>query len=195
MAEKFYGSPSKASSYAQWTRRNVWYEHDLHTQDAVISKQNDQQRGVDDNIHVATGTEDESGIIAAGINKIDTPVLINEDEEIRKNVWSDVDDELYITNLIKDRTSNEKRYKRDSLSDSEFREKVVNSVKLDNNEMWEIEPTDLTECDCVGPPPDFLLPPPPRPPFLQADYYCGDDPIPDLETCDTEPVSIFFINL
>lgn len=119
-----------------------------------------------------------------------------EDEEIRKNVWSDVDDELYIANVIKLRTSNEhKQHKRDTsanIGDSDYKAKVVSSVKLDKyREMWDLESADLTECDCLGPPPEFLLPPPPRPPLLQAEYYCGEDPIPDLETCDTEPVSIF----
>lgn len=131
-------------------------------------------------------------------NVIDTPLSINkndEQEEIRKNVWSDVDDEIYIAKVIELRTSNEarERDKRDTSAyviDSDDTAKVVNSVKLDKyEEMWDLEPTDLTECDCLGPPPEFLLPPPPRPPFLQAEYYCGDDPIPDLETCDTEPVS------
>lgn len=117
-----------------------------------------------------------------------------EDEEVKRNVWSDVDDELYIANVIKERTN--ERFKRDL--DFSVNSEVVSSVKLDY-EMWEIEPTDLTECDCLGPPPEFLLPPPPRPPFLQSEYYCADDPIPDLETCDTEPVSTylatcFFIN-
>lgn len=118
-----------------------------------------------------------------------------EDENLRRNVWSDVDDEVYIAKLIKLRTSNEvhERDKRDTsayISDSDIDAKVVSSVKIDKyEEMWDLEPTDLAECDCLGPPPEFLLPPPPRPPFLQTDYYCGDDPIPDLETCDTEPVS------
>ncbi|VVC88557.1 unnamed protein product, partial [Leptidea sinapis] len=109
------------------------------------------------------------------------------DDEVRRNVWSDVDDELYIAEVIKQRTPDVvKRVKRNSLSVSEYSE-VVNSVKLDKFDMWDLEPTDLTECDCLGPPPEFLLPPPPRPPFLQSEYYCGDDPIPDLETCDMEP--------
>ncbi|GLV39715.1 pxb [Carabus blaptoides fortunei] len=52
--------------------------------------------------------------------------------------------------------------------------------------MWAME-TGAGDCDCPGPPPEFLLPPPPRPPFLQ-DMYCSEDPLPDLETCDALPL-------
>lgn len=188
--------PTEASVYALWTLQNVWYnkaskylpKFDLKFAPAYENGDNDKK------------TED-SEVINEGISYNEDRVIADEDisnsdyrddEEIRKNVWSDVDDELYIANLIQLRTSNEvNRVKRDNSdsSVSEFREEVVNSDKLDKYEMWDLEPTDLKECDCLGPPPEFLLPPPPRPPFLQSDYYCGDDPIPDLETCDTEPVS------
>lgn len=52
------------------------------------------------------------------------------------------------------------------------------------------------ECDCPGPPPEFMLPPPPRPPMLQpADpMYCTEDPLP-IETCDAQPVSGFLYQL
>lgn len=205
MAERYNVSPNKASPYAFWTVNNVWYNFS-------ILRKNSQENGVISAIEtkinrhdVQTITRQEIDVFAnekhlnkdkesliATEQKIDATDRLNdeEDERIRKNVWSDIDDELYIANLIKLRTSNAvERDKRD-ISDSDISEEVVNSVKLDNYEMWEIEPTDLTECDCLGPPPEFLLPPPPRPPFLQTEYYnCGDDPIPDLETCDTEPVS------
>lgn len=47
------------------------------------------------------------------------------------------------------------------------------------------------DCDCTGaPPPVFMLPPPPRPPFLQNDFYCNEDPLPDIEICDALPVSL-----
>ncbi|GBP85634.1 hypothetical protein EVAR_62621_1 [Eumeta japonica] len=115
------------------------------------------------------------------------------DDEIKGNVWSDVDDDLYIAKVLELRTSESDggvREKRDTsvyLNDKES-DKVVNSVK--DREMWELEPAELSECECLGPPPEFLLPPPPRPPFLHVEYNCGDGgPIPDLETCDTEPVS------
>ncbi|KAJ8714197.1 hypothetical protein PYW08_007817 [Mythimna loreyi] len=193
MAERFNRSPIKASSYAVWTYQNVFNRNDkykeAHDLNAKSEKENQDVLGstvARDKDSDYTDRVSDS-VIAPQYDSLEDTV---EDEEVRRNVWSDVDDELYIANLIKKRTSNEvKRDKRDTsgyLSDSDISEKVVSSVKLDYA-MWEIEPTDLTECDCLGPPPEFLLPPPPRPPFLQAEYYCGDDPIPDLETCDTEP--------
>lgn len=184
MAERNDESPSKAS-YAFWTLQNVWsnLSHKYNSLNGELTKDNKVQnaKAKGNNIEVSTRViQGNERLIAP-----DTEIEENE-EEIRKNVWIDVDDELYIANLLKERTTNEvKREKRD-ISDSVS--EVVSSVKLDN-EMWELEPTDLTECDCLGPPPEFLLPPPPRPPFLQTEYYCGDEPIPDLETCDTEPVS------
>lgn len=190
MAERNDESPSKAS-YAFWTLQNVWKNFSYKTNGLIrwngLTEDNKVQ-----NVKSKESSLKASNRIAQGNERLiapDTEIEENE-EEIRKNVWIDVDDELYIANLLKERTTNEvKREKRD-ISDSVS--EVVSSVKLDN-EMWELEPTDLTECDCLGPPPEFLLPPPPRPPFLQTEYYCGDEPIPDLETCDTEPVS--FISL
>lgn len=188
--------PREASAYAFRTLQNAWYnkaskylpKFDLKF--TPVNENGDNDKKTEDSEVISEGASyNEDRVIAdEGVSNSD----YRDDEEIRKNVWSDVDDELYIANLIKLRTSDEvNRVKRDTSdsSVSEFREEVVNSDKLDKYEMWDLEPTDLTECDCLGPPPEFLLPPPPRPPFLQADYYCGDDPIPDLETCDTEPVS------
>lgn len=200
MAERYNRSPIKASSYAVWTYQNGFNRNNKYKQardlntDSEKEDQNVIGRTVAKN-RISDDTDRVSDIVIA--SQPESLDDTSEDEEVRKNVWSDVDDELYIANLINERTSNEvKREKRDTsgyLSDSYISEKVVSSVKLDYA-MWEIEPTDLTECDCLGPPPEFLLPPPPRPPFLQAEYYCGDDPIPDLETCDTEPVSVLFIS-
>ncbi|CAH1365337.1 hypothetical protein MTP99_001615 [Tenebrio molitor] len=53
--------------------------------------------------------------------------------------------------------------------------------------MWGMEAA--AECDCPGPPPEFLLPPPPRPPILQPSdpMYCTEDPLP-IETCDALPL-------
>lgn len=184
MAERNDESPSKAS-YAFWTLHNVWrnLSHKYNGLNGELTKAYKVQNAK----AKANSIEVPNRIIQGNERLIAPETEIEEnEEEIRKNVWIDVDDELYIANLLKERTTNEvKREKRD-ISDSVS--EVVSSVKLDN-EMWELEPTDLTECDCLGPPPEFLLPPPPRPPFLQTEYYCGDEPIPDLETCDTEPVS------
>lgn len=200
MAERYNRSPIKASSYAVWTYKNGFNRNDKYKQardlnaDSEREKQNVLGSTVAENKNSEYADRLSDRVIAEVTDSLEDTL---EDEEVRKNVWSDVDDELYIANLIKERTSNEvKREKRDTsgyLSDSDISEKVVSSVKLDYA-MWEIEPTDLTECDCLGPPPEFLLPPPPRPPFLQAEYYCGDDPIPDLETCDTEPVSFLTVS-
>ncbi|KAK9710301.1 hypothetical protein QE152_g26106 [Popillia japonica] len=46
------------------------------------------------------------------------------------------------------------------------------------------------ECDCPGPPPEFLLPPPPRPPILQPQdpLYCSEEPL-SIETCDALPIT------
>lgn len=182
--ERYNSSLVDASLYAPWNYQTQ------PTHNAVkesLDRENDNPSERLDNNESNSKRIDfahDENVIASEINSLD------EDEAVRRSVWSDVDDELYIANLIKERTTNEViREKRDSfVSDSDISEKVVSSVRVDY-EMWELEPTDLTECDCLGPPPEFLLPPPPRPPFLQAEYYCGDDPIPDLETCDTEPVS------
>lgn len=55
--------------------------------------------------------------------------------------------------------------------------------------MWGMETGGATDCDCPGPPPEFMLPPPPRPPFLQPQdpLHCTEDPLP-IETCDALPV-------
>jgi hypothetical protein len=57
--------------------------------------------------------------------------------------------------------------------------------------VWDMDSADY-ECDCPGPPPEFRLPPPPRPPFLQesSGADCSEAPIPDVETCDAVPVSM-----
>ncbi|XP_045502788.1 uncharacterized protein LOC123699802 [Colias croceus] len=185
--ERYKEGPDRASQHASRTKRNVWRNVTKHLRnpDIVEGKvENDPSNVNHDTPEIKTRLGTIDGIIAT-----EDTVDDDFDEEVRKNVWSDVDDELYIANVIKQRTSNEvKRVKRDtSYSSVSGYSEVVNSDKLDKFDMWELEPTDLTECDCLGPPPEFLLPPPPRPPFLQAEYYCGDDPIPDLETCDSEP--------
>ncbi|KAG5891095.1 hypothetical protein JTB14_036986 [Gonioctena quinquepunctata] len=53
--------------------------------------------------------------------------------------------------------------------------------------MWSLETG--ADCDCPGPPPEFMLPPPPRPPILQPEdpMYCTEDPLP-IETCDALPL-------
>lgn len=190
-------SPTKASAYALWTLHNAWRRNLSEHQPNLSST----SESVNENVIQTESTENDSDVpesIYQSVIAPDEDTLSDQSDSYyndRKNVWSDIDDELYIANLIKLRTSNEvSRVKRDSSlsSVSDFKE-VVNSVKLDKYEMWELEPTDLADCDCLGPPPEFLLPPPPRPPFLQAEYYCADDPIPDLETCNTEPVSTFSI--
>ncbi|XP_068619142.1 uncharacterized protein pxb [Battus philenor] len=205
MAERKNDSPRTASSHAIWAVNNAWNKgigiirkelpNFKLTEDTKYFKPNEQNVPNDNKgFNKDISTSEESHINEDDVIANEVKPVVNddkEDEEIRKNVWSDVDDELYIANIIKVRTSKEdKRVKRDTsahISVSDSSERVVNSAKLDKYEMWELEPTDLTECDCLGPPPEFLLPPPPRPPFLQAEYYCGEDPIPDLETCDTEP--------
>ncbi|KAK7793452.1 hypothetical protein R5R35_001179 [Gryllus longicercus] len=56
----------------------------------------------------------------------------------------------------------------------------------DLSALWDMDGADY-ECDCPGPPPEFRLPPPPRPPFLQESD-CSEGPLLDLETCDAVPV-------
>ncbi|XP_011554865.3 uncharacterized protein LOC105386067 [Plutella xylostella] len=215
MADRFKKSPKQASVYAFWTNiHNVWFKNisgegrKLHHRQNILlnepdngidsEKQNVQQEGDRDGATRDHSKLKELPVIIANENQVeighvnDENSFEDDDDEIRRNVWSDVDDELYIAKLIELRSSNnvhniDKRDISAYVSDSEISEKVVNSVKLEYEDMWDIEPTDLTECDCLGPPPEFLLPPPPRPPFLQSEYYCGDDPIPDLETCESEP--------
>ncbi|XP_045460008.1 uncharacterized protein LOC123670557 [Harmonia axyridis] len=53
--------------------------------------------------------------------------------------------------------------------------------------MWGMETG--ADCDCPGPPPEFLLPPPPRPPFLQSadPSFCSEDTL-SIETCDALPL-------
>ncbi|KAL3286160.1 hypothetical protein HHI36_000672 [Cryptolaemus montrouzieri] len=55
--------------------------------------------------------------------------------------------------------------------------------------MWGMETG--ADCDCPGPPPEFLLPPPPRPPFLQSadPSFCSEDTLP-METCDALPANM-----
>lgn len=200
MDKRYDKSPTKASAYAFWTLQDVLYKNysakylqkpDLSDKSDNISKNAYHTENKDNSGAINESNKESDHVIASETNAINNGDTDDNEEEVRKNVWSDIDDELYIANLIKLRTTNEvSRVKRDNYpSVSDYSDEVVNSVKLDKYEMWDLEPTDITECDCLGPPPEFLLPPPPRPPFLQADYYCGDDPIPDLETCDTEPVS------
>lgn len=59
--------------------------------------------------------------------------------------------------------------------------------------MWEMLEPELecgNECWGPGPPPEFLIPPPPRPPFLQElTSKCTEDPLPDIEMCEAIPVS------
>lgn len=61
----------------------------------------------------------------------------------------------------------------------------------DLDTMWGMETG--ADCDCPGPPPEFMLPPPPRPPFLQPQdpLHCTEDPLP-IETCDALPVSYYY---
>ncbi|XP_026494352.2 uncharacterized protein LOC113399430 [Vanessa tameamea] len=199
MDERYDSGPTKASSYAFWTLQNAIYKNlsgkylqkpDLNDKSVNTKSENAFRDKNKESSEFINESNSESDRIIASETDTESYSDFEDNEEVRKNVWSDIDDELYIANLIKIRTTNEvNRVKRDTRysSVSDYSDKVVNSVKLDKYEMWDLEPTDITECDCLGPPPEFLLPPPPRPPFLQADYYCGDDPISDLETCDTEP--------
>lgn len=55
----------------------------------------------------------------------------------------------------------------------------------DGEDMWELN----VDCDCPGPPPEFLLPPPPRPPYLQPaePALCSsENSLPN--TCDALPL-------
>lgn len=45
------------------------------------------------------------------------------------------------------------------------------------------------ECFGPGPPPEFRIPPPPRPPFLQEISKCTEEPLADFEMCQAIPVS------
>lgn len=50
-------------------------------------------------------------------------------------------------------------------------------------------------CDGPGPPPQFHIPPPPRPPFLQelvSGIECTEDSVPDMDICAAIPVSTNF---
>lgn len=64
--------------------------------------------------------------------------------------------------------------------------------QIDLGAYWDMDSPDY-ECDCPGPPPEFRLPPPPRPPFLQ-DGDCSEGPLADLETCEAVPVSIHAVH-
>lgn len=60
--------------------------------------------------------------------------------------------------------------------------------------MWEMLDPDIDcdECGGPGPPPEFLIPPPPRPPFMHELVTCSEDSImPDAEMCEAIPVSFF----
>jgi len=63
--------------------------------------------------------------------------------------------------------------------------------------MEELETLESTECpECPGPPPEFRLPPPPRPPFLTEGTFCSESPLAELEDCVAIPVSrILFLLL
>ncbi|KYN26979.1 hypothetical protein ALC57_03320 [Trachymyrmex cornetzi] len=59
--------------------------------------------------------------------------------------------------------------------------------------MEELETLESTECpECPGPPPEFRLPPPPRPPFLTEGTFCSESPLAELEDCVAIPVSPIF---
>lgn len=48
-------------------------------------------------------------------------------------------------------------------------------------------------CDGPGPPPQFHIPPPPRPPFIQelvSGIECTEDSVPEMDICAAIPVSI-----
>ena len=56
--------------------------------------------------------------------------------------------------------------------------------------MEELETLESTECpECPGPPPEFRLPPPPRPPFLTDGTFCSEEPLTEIEDCVAIPVS------
>ncbi|XP_018402264.1 PREDICTED: uncharacterized protein LOC108779364 [Cyphomyrmex costatus] len=55
--------------------------------------------------------------------------------------------------------------------------------------MEELETLESTECpECPGPPPEFRLPPPPRPPFLTEGTFCSESPLAELEDCVAIPM-------
>lgn len=55
--------------------------------------------------------------------------------------------------------------------------------------MEELETLEGTECpECPGPPPEFRLPPPPRPPFLTEGTFCSEAPLAELEDCVAIPM-------
>ncbi|KAI4478156.1 hypothetical protein M0804_012114 [Polistes exclamans] len=57
--------------------------------------------------------------------------------------------------------------------------------------MEELETLESTECpECPGPPPEFRLPPPPRPPFLTEGTFCSEAPLAELEDCVAIPKEI-----
>ncbi|KAF7414638.1 hypothetical protein HZH68_003127 [Vespula germanica] len=61
--------------------------------------------------------------------------------------------------------------------------------------MEELETLESTECpECPGPPPEFRLPPPPRPPFLTEGTFCSEAPLAELEDCVAIPVTKFRSN-
>lgn len=52
----------------------------------------------------------------------------------------------------------------------------------------------IDACDGPGPPPKFMIPPPPRPPSMHdtnllANFECNEDPIADVNMCAAFPVS------
>ncbi|KAK1117310.1 hypothetical protein K0M31_016859 [Melipona bicolor] len=54
--------------------------------------------------------------------------------------------------------------------------------------MEELETLESTECpECPGPPPEFRLPPPPRPPFLTDGTFCSEEPLTEIEDCVAIP--------
>lgn len=62
--------------------------------------------------------------------------------------------------------------------------------------MEELETLESTECpECPGPPPEFRLPPPPRPPFLTEGTFCSESPLAELEDCVAIPVNSIFRSL
>ncbi|KAI4495488.1 hypothetical protein M0802_008702 [Mischocyttarus mexicanus] len=62
--------------------------------------------------------------------------------------------------------------------------------------MEELETLDSTECpECPGPPPEFRLPPPPRPPFLTEGTFCSEAPLAELEDCVAIPINTVFFEI
>lgn len=63
--------------------------------------------------------------------------------------------------------------------------------------MWKMFEPDFMECgedvcDGPGPPPQFHIPPPPRPPFvpeLVSGVECTEDSVPEIDICAAIPVS------